>query len=570
LALDRAYGGERPSLAAFEVRGRLARIGSALAGYDWLKAAAYLAAYVVLEWVSFIHEYRGVPITPWNPGLGVLFAPMVLIGPSFAPVLFAGVLLVEFTIVESQLSWPAVVGIAVIYSAAYASLAVVARRYLRLDVALASLRDVIVLLGTAVVGAAAVAGLLSVLLVATGPLAPTEIVEAALPLLVGDVIGVAVVTPLVMRFAPRRRELAANRLHRIAPEGAGYALVIALALVVVVDSQRADEFKYLYLLFLPVVAAAARHGIDGACLVLAATQLALVGVLQSRGYDAVAFTDFQTVMFVLTATGLVVGVVVSERQHADRAYREASARLKEREAEAAQAGRFHLLSGMTSALAHEINQPMAAARALARSAQELLRTPGGDLPRAEGNLRTAIAHIDHAGDIVRRMRDFLRRGQPRYSTVDIRTVLEDALALVRPAAAVRAIAIELDVADDLPPVHADRIQLQQVVLNLMQNSLDSIVHCRRTEGRIRLAARRFDEPRHVEVSVEDNGGGVDPELASRLFTPLTTSKKDGLGLGLAICAAILEAHGGKVWLHSNSASAAEFRFSLPHEGARAD
>ena len=139
-------------------------------------------------------------------------------------------------------------------------------------------------------------------------------------------------------------------------------VVVALALWSIVGGDGANHFKYFYLLFLPVVIAATRHGMDGACLVLAATQLALVAVLQSRGYDADAFTDFQTVMFALTMTGLVVGVVVSERRRADLAYRDASVRLKEKEAEAAQAGRFHLLSGMTSALAHEINQPMAAAR----------------------------------------------------------------------------------------------------------------------------------------------------------------------------------------------------------------
>jgi signal transduction histidine kinase len=559
------YGGERTGFGALEIRGRIARVRWDPVARDWSRVAAFLAVYVALEWLSFIHEYKGVPITPWNPGLGVLFAPMVLFGAKFGLVLCLGVLLVEFGIVESRLPWFAIVGIAVIYSLAYGSLAMTARRYFRLDAGLASLRDVFVLLGAALAGAGVVAGLLSLLLVATGPLEPTDVVGAAIPLLVGDIIGVSVVTPLMLRFVLQRRGWALDRPRAFALEGAGYVLVIALALWVIVGGEGVNEFKYVYLLFLPVVVAAARYGMDGACLVLVATQLALVAVLQSQGYDADAFTDFQTVMFVLTVTGLVVGVVVSERQRADQAYRAASDRLKEKEAEAAQAGRFHLLSGMTSALAHEINQPMAAARALARSAQELLRAPRGDLPRAEANLRTAIMHIDHAGDIVRRMRDFLRRGQPRYSTTEIRGLLEDALALVRPAAAARAIVIELDVDDDLPVVHADRVQLQQVALNLVQNGLDSIAQSGRAGGRIRVVARRLDEPPQIEVTVADDGPGIEPEVAGRLFTPLTTSKKDGLGLGLAICAAILEAHGGRVWLHSGRAGATEFRFTLPYE-----
>lgn len=191
--------------------------------------------------------------------------------------------------------------------------------------------------------------------------------------------------------------------------------------------------------------------------------------------------------------------------------------------------------------------------------------PAGDHRRAEANLGSAIGQIDHAGEIVRRMREFLRRGQPRYSTVVIHEVLADALTLVRPAAAARRIAIDLDLPAELPMLHADRIQLEQVILNLTQNALDSIEQSGRTDGRVRISATAAGEPAIVEFSVADNGEGIAPELASCLFSPLTTSKKEGLGLGLATCAAIVEAHGGRVWLHSGQAGATEFRFTMPYE-----
>jgi C4-dicarboxylate-specific signal transduction histidine kinase len=137
---------------------------------------------------------------------------------------------------------------------------------------------------------------------------------------------------------------------------------------------------------------------------------------------------------------------------------------------------------MASALAHEINQPMTAARALARSVQQILRSPTADTGRADGNLAVLIAQIDHASDVVRRMREFLRRGQPRFSTLDIGDVLDDALMLAGPDAAAKGIAIELVVDALLPPIFGDRVQLQQVVLNLIHNAVEAITETGRNDG----------------------------------------------------------------------------------------
>jgi two-component system sensor kinase FixL len=227
------------------------------------------------------------------------------------------------------------------------------------------------------------------------------------------------------------------------------------------------------------------------------------------------------------------------------------------------------VSGMASALAHEINQPMTAARALARSAQHILRMPNADLARADGNLTTMIAQIDHVGAVVRHMRDFVRQGRPHVSTVDIRGVLENALMLVQADAAMKQIAIEPDAPGDLPLVYGDRIQLEQVVLNLVRNAIEAIAGTGRTDGRIRVFACRLDAPSRIEIGVADNGPGIEPALAGRLFQPLTTSKREGLGLGLPISASIVESHGGRIWLQTQAPGATEFRFSLPLEPSQA-
>ena len=524
---------------------------------------AWLAAYVALEWVSFIHEYKGLPVTPWNPGLGAVFALMILGGMRYAFVLFAGVLIAEFAVLKSSLNWPIVFGIAAIIAGGYGAVAMVARQNLRLDVGLNRLRDVLGLLAVGMAGAAIVAVLLSLLLLADDQLDLPDVLVTAGPLLVGDAIGIAVMTPLILRLALRRSPTARKKLARIAPELALYVLVVACTLWIIVGSEPASGFKFFYLLFLPVVVIAVRHGLDGACLGLAITQLGLVGLLHRYGYDANAFTEFQTMMLVLTATGLVVGVVVTERVHANRAIREVEDLLRKKEAETLQAARINLVSGMASALAHEISQPMTAARALARSAQHLVRGPNGDLVRADGNLTDMIAQIDHAAAVVRRMRDFLRRGRPHVSTIDVREMLEDIVRLQRLDASVRHIGIEIEVPDDLPPIHGDRVQLEQVVLNLTRNAMEAIAETGRADGRIGLFARRSERPNELEIGVADNGPGIDSSLTGRLFEPLTTSKKEGLGLGLSICASIVEAHGGRIWLQSHAAGATEIRFALP-------
>ena len=277
------------------------------------------------------------------------------------------------------------------------------------------------------------------------------------------------------------------------PEVALFAAVIIITLWLIARTESTDGYRLFYLFFLPVVFTAVRHGLDGACLALAATQFGLVGLLHHHGYDWWVFTQFQVLMFVLTATGLIVGVVVSERQQTERVARESEARLKEKEAEAAHAARFSLVSGMASALAHEINQPMAAARALGRAAQELLRSPQADLTRADKNLTTLIAEIDLASGILRRMRDFLRRGRPQISTIDVPSMLDDTLMLARPEAVSKNVLIDLDCPADLPVVYGDRVQLQQVVLNLVRNAVDSIAEPGQSDGRIQITARRSDD-----------------------------------------------------------------------------
>jgi len=537
-----------------------------LSGGRWQAIAGllFLSLYVALEWLSFIHEYNGVPITPWNPGLGAVFALMVFAGPAYGAVLFVGVIISETLVLKTNLQWPIIVGIAAVIASVYAGATVIARNSFRLNVGLVELRDVAALLGAGAFGALLATASFSLLLTLAPGLDWTDGVIALVPLLVGDTIGIAVVTPLVLRILHKHPLPAFT--NTLLLEVACYLALIAGSLWVIAAKGPAEGVEFFYLLFLPVVLASLRHGLDGACVALAILQLGLVGVLQYFAADARIFTEFQILMLVLTTTGLVVGSVVSERERSNERAREAERRFKEKEAEAARAARFTLVSGMASALAHEINQPLTAARALARSAQELLRKPQPDLARADANLASAIAQADHAGGIVRRMRAFLRRGHPRVSTVDIPSVLHDAVLLARAEAEAHGIRLTVE-GRSMSNIFGDTVQLQQVILNLVRNSIDAI-SAAGNGGVIVVGARQLSTPERVEFSVWDNGPGIDDTTAQRLFEPLMTSKHEGLGLGLPICTSIVEAHGGKIWLHSGAPGTTEFRFSIPIENPK--
>ncbi len=558
---------KNPDIARLNIQNKSGPAVSSGGGRKLATGLLFLLVYVGLEWLSFIHEYNGVPITPWNPGLGAVFALMVFGGPVYAAVLFVGVIISETLVLKTNLQWPIIVAIAAIIAAVYAGATLLARNWFRLNVGLVELRDVAALLGAGLFGALLATASFSLLLALAPGLEWTDGIIALVPLLVGDTIGIAVVTPLVLRLLHKHPLPVFSNM--LVLEIVGYLALVFGSLWIIAAMGPAEGVEFFYLLFLPVVLASLRHGLDGACVTLAVLQLGLVGVLQYFAADARIFTEFQILMLVLSTTGLVVGSVVSERERSNERAREAERRFKEKEAEAARAARFTLVSGMASALAHEINQPLTAARALARSAQELLRKPQPDLSRADTNLASAISQADHAGGIVRRMRAFLRRGHPRVSTVDIPSVLHDAVLLARAEAEAHGIRLTVGEGRNIANIFGDTVQLQQVILNLVRNSIDAI-SATKNAGSIVVGARQLSTPERVEFSVWDSGPGIDDATAQRLFEPLMTSKHEGLGLGLPICTSIVEAHGGKIWLHSGTPGATEFRFSIPIESAKDD
>src|SRR3982074_1550902 len=166
----------------------------------WVVVALYLAIYIILEWASFIHIHKGLPITPWDPGLGVAFALMIRGGPLNGLILFAGMVVAETLVLQNDVDWPIDIGVAAITALSYTTVAAVVQRYFRIDTHLTHLRDVLVLLAAGLAGAVLDKALLSAFLLAVGQFDLRDVMQVARPLIIGDTIGIAVVTPLLLRF----------------------------------------------------------------------------------------------------------------------------------------------------------------------------------------------------------------------------------------------------------------------------------------------------------------------------------------------------------------------------------
>jgi signal transduction histidine kinase len=234
---------------------------------------------------------------------------------------------------------------------------------------------------------------------------------------------------------------------------------------------------------------------------------------------------------------------------------------RQHQAEVAHAARLSTLGGMAAGLAHELNQPLSAVVSYARGCAR--RLEAGDIPKAAllEVLEEMSAQAMRAGEVLRRMREFLR-GESRREEVDVNDVVRRALRFAEGEARHSGVRIDLALATDALRIEIDPIQIEQVILNLVQNGFEVMTANNGTERVLAIETRRL-APDTVEVIVRDTGAGLAPDVAERLFEPFVTTKPDGLGLGLSISRTIVEAHGGRLWATPNGdARGTAFRFTL--------
>jgi C4-dicarboxylate-specific signal transduction histidine kinase len=222
--------------------------------------------------------------------------------------------------------------------------------------------------------------------------------------------------------------------------------------------------------------------------------------------------------------------------------------------------RLTTMGELGASIAHEINQPLAAIVTQSEAALRFLNRDEPDLEEARDALSCIGRDGIRAADVIRGLRALARKSGPQLTKLDIDDVISEVLALARGELLRHDVVLRTELAA-AEPVVGDRVQLQQVLLNLIMNGVQAMREV--TERKRELTLSSTVEPGSVLISVKDTGAGLDPSAAERMFQPFFTTKPDGLGMGLAICRSIIEAHGGRLWVSPRAPHGADVRFTIP-------
>jgi C4-dicarboxylate-specific signal transduction histidine kinase len=237
---------------------------------------------------------------------------------------------------------------------------------------------------------------------------------------------------------------------------------------------------------------------------------------------------------------------------------------REMQSELAHANRVATMGQLTASIAHEIKQPIAATRTNADAALRFLDKSPPDVAEVREALAWIMNDADRARDVVDRIGSLIKKARPRKEVVDLNAAILDVTALTRGEAVKTSVLVDTQLAGDLPRIECDRVQLQQVMLNLIVNAIQSMSGLEDGKRELHISIARI-EPEGVCVAVRDTGHGLRPESLPRLFEPFYTTKPEGMGMGLSICRSIIEAHGGRLWATGCEPRGALFQFTIPAE-----
>ena len=266
----------------------------------------------------------------------------------------------------------------------------------------------------------------------------------------------------------------------------------------------------------------------------------------------------------LSADGKVIEVLgtdvdVTERKRAEKEHE----RLRELESDLAHINRLSIMGELTASLAHEILHPIATARNNARAGMRFLEMNPANLDEVREALACIVRDADRAKDIVDRMRDHIKKAPPRRETFELNGAISEVIDMVRNAIARDRVSVHTRLTSGLVPVHGDRVQLQQVVLNLILNAVEAMSSVDEEGARELSISTGQSDTSDILVAVENSGPGIDPEQLDQVFAPFYTTKVSGIGMGLSICQSIIAAHGGRLWAEANRPRGVRFQFTLP-------
>ena len=249
---------------------------------------------------------------------------------------------------------------------------------------------------------------------------------------------------------------------------------------------------------------------------------------------------------------------VTERKRAQREHE----RLRQLESDLAHVNRLSIMGELTASLTHEILHPVAAVRNNARAAMRFLDMSPPNLAEVREALGFIVRDADRSKDIVDRVRDHIKKAPPRKELFDLNEAIDEVIVMVRDAIDRNKVSVRTRLMQGMVSVRGDRVQLQQVVLNLILNAVEAMSSVEEGARELSISTEQ-GQTSDILVAVQDSGPGIDPEHLERVFAPFYTTKTSGIGMGLSICRSIIAAHGGRLWAEANRPRGTIFQFTLP-------
>jgi PAS domain S-box-containing protein len=253
--------------------------------------------------------------------------------------------------------------------------------------------------------------------------------------------------------------------------------------------------------------------------------------------------------------GVAFVLDLTERKRAEEA-------LRQLESDLAHMNRLSVMGELTASLAHEVTQPIAAVRNYARAALNFLNQQAPDLDEVKEALGSILGAANRSGEIIERICDHIKKAPPRKTRFDLNHAIDEVIVLARSAITRNGVSVQTLLAEGLAPVQGDRVQLQQVILNLILNAVEAMGSVEAGTRELSISTEQ-NQAKEVLVAVRDSGPGIGPENLERVFEAFYTTKDSGMGMGLSICRSIIDAHGGRLWAARNEPRGVVFQFTLP-------
>lgn len=520
----------------------------------------YCISFVILHGMTNFYPLARLAASPWSPETGLTVAAGVLLGRPIILLSIVSHIAADWT-TRAAPFFAVELPASLLYAAAYAAPGALLRKWLE-DFGHDSVRFLVRFIALSLIAAFLFAGTQAGLAVLFRNVPLSELLSPAFTLAVGDTIGILTIAPIFL-FALRDRSIL-EYAYQHALALAVSAPCIVLISLVVFGLDVTDDFKFFYLLFIPVVVLAVTLGLNGAIFGVLITDASMMTIIYWREVSPSTATELQLLMISLSVTGLVLGTTVHERGLFKEALTLSQQQLSQAQSLLLHSSRVAVVSEMAAALAHEINQPLSAIKMYMRALQRVLSGENADPIKVQRLFDDTVAQVDHAAGLIRRTRNFLRRGEKRIRKSNLKQIISTSMALMEADLRAAGTQLSLDVPRTVPPVWASEIQIQQVLVNLLRNAKDAVAAKQRDERHIVLSVTGCrSRPGYIQINVADSGSGVAPELRGSLFQPFATTKEDGLGLGLALCRSIVTAHGGEIWLDESFPDMTCFAFTLP-------